>query len=104
MNIINGNGTQAKLVYLRKQNRAYRHMRTDRGYTLGHPQAVQTPPPPTKARANTRVRTEFVATTHLCDRMMGLESACRTATAASALMKPLISSSTSDHSRWSSGS
>lgn len=36
--------------------------------------------------------------THLCDRMMGLVSACSTATADSALMNPLISSRTSDHS------
>lgn len=36
--------------------------------------------------------------------MIGLVSAWSTATAASAFMKPLISSKTNDHSSWSSGS
>lgn len=71
---------------------------------LPTPQAVQTPSRRRKHGQNTRLRAKAVSTTHLCDRMMGLESACRTATAASALIKPLISSSTSDHSKWSSGS
>ena len=41
---------------------------------------------------------------HLCDITIGLESACSTETAASAFIKPLISSNTSFHSIASSGS
>lgn len=46
----------------------------------------------------------FILLTHLYDSTIGFESACRTATADSALINPLISSNTRDHSSWSSGS
>lgn len=42
--------------------------------------------------------------THLCESTIGFESAWSTDTAASALMKPFISSNTSAHSKASSGS
>lgn len=59
-----------------------------------------------KARAVDSPMSYVIATPcdYLYERTIGFESACRTATAASALIKPLISSKTSDHSSWSSGS